>query len=91
VTHLHVRPFSPGDGSITVEVLSAEDTWVDFNYTGSPQTGTFSNPFNTIAAGIAAASYGGTLHLKTGTSSEMPTITKPLKIVGYNGPATIGQ
>jgi M6 family metalloprotease-like protein len=91
VTHLHVRPFSPGDGSITVECLTAGDTWVDFNFTGSPQTGTFSNPFNTIAAGIAAASYGGTLHLKTGTSSETPTIIKPMKIVNYNGPATIGN
>jgi M6 family metalloprotease-like protein len=91
VTHLHVRPFQVGDGSITVDVLSAEDSWVDFSYTGSPQTGTFSNPYNTIAAGIAAASYGGTLHLKTGTSSETPTITKPLKIVGYNGPATVGK
>ena len=91
LTTIHVHPFNPGDNSITVEWLIAEDTWVDFNYTGSTQNGTFANPYKTMAAGIAAASYGGTLHLKTGTSSEMPTITKPLKIVGYNGPATIGQ
>ena len=70
--------------------LSAEDTWVDFNFTGTPQ-GTFSNPYSTMAAGIAAASYGGILHVKTGTSSETPTITKPLTIVGYNGPANIGN
>jgi len=91
LTHLHVRPFNLGDGSITVDVLTAGDTWVDFNYTGSPQAGTFANPFKTIAAGIIAAPYGSTLHLKTGTNSETPTILKALKIVGYNGPATVGK
>ena len=91
LTTIHIHPFNPGDNSITVEWLSAEDTWVDFNFTGSPQSGTFANPYNTMTAGIAAASYGGTLHLKTGTSSETPTITKRMNIVGYNGPATIGQ
>ena len=91
VTYLHVRPFKAGDGSITVEILSAVDTWVDFNYTGSPQTGSFSNPFNTMAAGLNAATYGGTLHLKTGASSERANITKRLNIVGYNGPVTVGK
>ena len=69
LTTVHVRPFSLGDNSITVEWLSAEDTWVDFNFTGA-QSGTFANPYNTMAAGIAAVSYGGILHVKTGTSSE---------------------
>jgi len=91
LTTIHVRPFNLGDNAITVEWLSAEDTWVDFTYTGSPQSGTFANPYNTMAAGIAAASYGGTLHLKTGSSSETPAITKRMNIVGYNGPATIGH
>jgi M6 family metalloprotease-like protein len=90
-THLHVRPFHLGDGSITVDVLTAGDTWVDFNYTGSPQSGTFANPYNTIAAGISNATYGSTIHLKTGTSPEKPIITKLLNIIGYNGPAIIGQ
>jgi len=91
LTTIHVHPFNPGDNSITVEWLSAEDTWVDFNFTGSNPSGTFNNPYKTMAAGIAAASYGGTLHLKTGASSETPTITKRINIVGYNGPATIGN
>jgi len=91
VTTIHVQPFNPGDNSITVEWLSAEDTWVDFNFSGSPQSGTFSNPYKTMAAGISAASYGGTLHLKTGTSSETPSITKRMNIVAYNGPANIGN
>lgn len=90
-TTLHVKPFNPGDNTITVQWLSAEDTWVDFNYSGSPQTGTFSNPYNSMNAGINAVSYGGTLHLKTGRSPETPFITKPMKIVGYNGPASVGN
>ena len=90
LTTIHVKPFNPGDNTITVEWLSAEDTWVDFNYNGSPQSGTLSNPFNTMAAGISGVSYGGTLHLKTGASAETPVVTKPMKIVGYNGPASVG-
>ena len=91
LTTIHVRPFNLGDNAITVEWLSAEDTWVNFTYTGSPQSGTFANPYNSMTAGLAAVSYGGTLHLKTGSSAETPVITKRMNIVGYNGPATIGQ
>lgn len=90
LTTIHVRPFNPGDNSITVEWLSAKDTWVDFNFTGS-ESGTFDNPFKTMTAGLNAVSYGGNLHIKSGSSSETPTITKPMKIVGYNGPATVGH
>jgi len=89
-THLHVKPFSLGAGSITLECITVSDVWVDFNFTGSPQTGTFDNPYSTMVAGVSGASYGGNLHLKTGTSPESLTITKPMNIVGYNGPATVG-
>jgi len=94
LTHLHVRFFNVGDGSITVEWLSAEDTWVDFAYPGFPffpEVGVFDRPFNTLAEGVAGVSYGGILHLKTGTSAERMTIDKPMTLTGYNGPVTIGQ
>jgi M6 family metalloprotease-like protein len=91
LTHLHVMPFSQGDGSITVEWLSTEDTWVDFGYSGSTQNGTFNNPYNTIAAGVNACSYGGTLHIKAGSTPAAITMTKPMKVVAYGGPATIGN
>ncbi len=87
---MHVKPFSQGDGAISVEWLTAADVWVDFNFTGS-QSGTFDNPYNTMAAGVNATPYGGTLHLKQGTSAESLTITKLMSIVGYNGPATVGR
>lgn len=93
-TRIAVRPFNTGDGSITFEWLTASDTWVDFNSPGFPffpETGTFVFPFNTVAEGVASASHGGTLHLKSATSSERPTITKPLLLVAEGGPVTIGQ
>jgi len=89
-THLHVRPFNVGDGSITVEWLSAEDTWVDFNW-GSPNSGTFATPYNSLADGVAHVSYGGTLNFKTGSSHETMAITKPMLLKAYNGPVLIGH
>jgi len=67
--------------------------WVDFNYsTNSPQIGTFSNPYSTLAQGISAVAVGGTITIKgNGTSSETPTITKAMMIVAVGGTATIGE
>jgi hypothetical protein len=90
-TALYVTPFNQGDNSITVQWLSPSDTWVDFGFTGTQQNGTFANPYKTLAAGVNAATYGGTLHLKTGSSSETLTISKAVTLVDYNGPATIGH
>lgn len=89
-TRIHVRPFSSGDASITVEWLSELDTWVDFNYGGS-ENGSFNNPFNTLAEGTNAVSYGGYLHIKTGSSPETATIKKPMTIQAYHGVVTIGR
>jgi hypothetical protein len=89
-THLHVLPFNLGSGSITIEWLSAVDTWVDFNGS-APFQGTLAQPYKTLADGVTFGSYGGTLHIKTGTSPEKPTLSKPMTFKGYNGPATIGH
>jgi hypothetical protein len=93
LTTLHVRPFSPGANSITVDWSSGleDDTWVDFKYSGSIQDGRFDSPFNTFAQGTNAVPYGGTLRLKTGSSSEKPNIAKPMHLKAYNGPVTIGH
>lgn len=93
-TRIALRPFNTGDGSITFEWITPSDTWVDFNYAGFPpfpENGTFTLPFNTVVEGVAFASHGGTLHLKPGTSSERPVITKRLSLVAEGGPVTIGQ
>lgn len=85
-----VHPFSTGAESITIEILSQYDTWVDFNYTGT-ENGTFGQPWNTFAEGVAATGHGGTMRIKTGRSAETARVTKHLFIQAYNGPATIGR
>jgi hypothetical protein len=65
--------------------------WVDFNYTNSPQVGTYANPYSTLAQGTNAVNSGGTILIKPGTSSERMTISKPMSIYSVNGSATIGQ
>lgn len=66
--------------------------WVDFNYTGATQAGTYSQPYSTLAQGVSAVASGGTIAIKgNGTSAETPTISKPMRIVSVGGPATVGK
>jgi hypothetical protein len=66
--------------------------WVDFNYVGATQNGTYDFPFKTVAQGTAAVTAGGDIWIKTaGSSPETITITKPMTIRAYAGPATIGH
>ena len=44
-----------------------------------------------LSASPTTVNEGGTLHLKPGTSSERPTITKRLLLKSEGGPVTIGQ
>jgi subtilase family serine protease len=65
--------------------------FVSFNYSGT-QTGSYAQPFNTIAGGISAVSSGGTIFIENaGSTSETPTITKPMTITAGDGAATIGN
>jgi subtilase family serine protease len=64
--------------------------FVQFGYTGSPQTGTYFQPFGTLAQGTNAVSSGGTIFLINGASSALtPAISKPMTITAQNGGATI--
>jgi len=65
--------------------------WVDFNYTVGTETGTYAQPYDTLAKGTNAVSSGGTIAIKPGVSHETMTITKPMTIVAIGGSATIGQ
>jgi hypothetical protein len=66
--------------------------YVDFNYTGGTQNGSYNNPYKTMAGGVGAVSQDGTIIIKTaGSSAETPTITKPMTITVLAGPATIGN
>jgi hypothetical protein len=89
-TRVHVLPFAPTDDNITVEILTADETWVDFNYTGI-EIGTFDLPFNSLAEGSFFAAYGGIVKIKPGHTTETGTFGKPLRLEAYNGPVTTGR
>jgi hypothetical protein len=68
--------------------------WIDFNYAGQPawpENGDFQTPYNSLAEAVEAARPGCTLIFKEGKHNESLTITKPLELDAYQGPATIGQ
>lgn len=66
--------------------------WVDFNYTGALELGTYSQPYKTLAKGVSAVASGGTISIKgNGKSAETPTISKAMHIISVGGPATVGQ
>jgi M6 family metalloprotease-like protein len=87
---LFVRPFNPGDGSITVEWRAEYDTWVDFNW-NFIENGTFNFPFNTLVEGLGAVTYGGNLYFKSGTTPETAYINKRMIMRAYGGPVTLGR
>lgn len=75
--------------------ISGMDVWVQFGYSGT-ERGTFSQPFNTIAEGHSAiivsptASETPVLHVKAGTTTEKPTLNKPLILEACGGTVRIG-
>lgn len=71
---------------------AANVIYVDFNYTGATQNGKYATPFKTLTAGANAVATNGTVIIKTaGSSSETPTISKPMFINAIGGAATIGN
>jgi M6 family metalloprotease-like protein len=91
-SYLYIRPFAPGADEITVEIRSAEDTWVDFSFDDSPRNGSFDRPYRTLAEGVGNAAWGGVLNFKPGSSPETGLITKPLTFVApLPGTVTIGE
>jgi hypothetical protein len=80
------------NGNASDPVTFYGPVWVDFNYTGIFQFGTFDLPYSTLAQGISAVAVGGTIAIKGNESStETPTIIKAMTIVAVGGTATIGQ
>jgi hypothetical protein len=78
---LDVIGYTRGPGSV----------WVDFNYSGSPQNGTYNHPFLTLHQGTNGVPMGGTILLKPGVSAETMRISEPMRLMSIAGPATIGR
>jgi hypothetical protein len=84
---------SIGFGANYVAYPTGRGVYVDFNYTGfaGNETGLFNQPFNTLTEGVNALDPGGTLSIKTGSSSARPTWTKAMTVTAFGGPVTIGR
>ena len=66
--------------------------FVQFGYAGSPQNGSFFQPYGTLAQGTNAVNRGGTIFLiNGGSSAPTPVISKPMTITAQGGAATIGN
>lgn len=66
--------------------------WVDYNYSGPTQNGSWVSPYRTLAQGLAAVSPGGLVLLKgPATGHELLTVTKFASVQVSGGPVTIGR
>ncbi|HUA64841.1 MAG TPA: S8 family serine peptidase, partial [Alphaproteobacteria bacterium] len=83
---------SPGTNLISALVSYGGTVWVDFNYTGTTQIGTFNAPFSTLAQATSAVPFGGNIWIRSaGSSRETMKISKSMSIHAYNGAATVGN
>jgi len=81
-----------GQNMIDALVGMTKAVYVDFNYNGSPQLGTYDYPFQTLAQGTNAVTSGGTIIFKTaGSSPETMRISKPMTIISIGGQASVGN
>lgn len=90
---IEIRPWSAGDGSMTVEVVRLEDTWADFQYLGAPffpENGSNSAPWNTLTEAYLATGWGGTLRIKSSATNTPATLSKRMTITAEGGPVRIG-
>lgn len=66
--------------------------WVDFNYTGAIQDGTFTFPYKLLASGVSAVATNGNINIKSSSSTEtFSSIAKPMRIHSVNGASTVGN
>lgn len=90
--NLAITVLSRDSTSSTATVnIGRNEVWVDFNYPGPPELGTFDLPYNTLAQGVNAVAYDGTLKIKTGSRNETAMISRKMRIEAYGGPVTIGR
>ncbi|PYJ60792.1 MAG: hypothetical protein DME24_08330 [Verrucomicrobia bacterium] len=66
-------------------------TWVDYNYSGPFEFGSYVFPYNSLAEGQDDVPTGGTIAMKPGVSPEALTLTRAMTIVSVGGDVTIGR
>lgn len=66
--------------------------FVDFNYNGTTNNGSYEYPFKTLAQGTNAVTQGGTIIIKTaGSTPETMKLAKPMVINAIGGNDTVGN
>ena len=79
---------------VTIDAFAATlptfETWVDFTHVGA-QTGSFCQPYDTLTEIVDVANQGETIYIKTGESSETPTIAAPVRLRAYGGSVIVGR
>jgi len=72
---------------VNVTASTSSTVYVDFADSGGPETGSFGEPFNTLAEGILGVTASGTIRIRGDTdeseTDETPRITKPMRIEPY--------
>lgn len=77
--------------ALCVNPVPGSMKWVQFG-AASGGNGSWEYPYNSMAAAVAGVPSGGTILIKGGgTSSETPTISKPMNILSFGGASTIGN
>lgn len=66
------------------------EVWVQFSHQGI-ELGTFEFPYRTLAQGIAHVVAGGTLKIKSGSTSETPHLTRQMILEAFGGQVSIGH
>lgn len=92
-----VGQFATGESYVVfspVVVAAPLKVWADFAYVGT-ETGSVTQPFNTLNEGLLSVADGGTVNVKGNTadndSPETLIISQGVTIVAINGAITIGQ
>ena len=81
-----------GMGTINVLALFGGTMWVDFNYGGTSQLGTYEAPYKTLTQGVTSVAPAGMILIKgPGSSTETMRLDKPMTISGVGGPSSIGH
>jgi hypothetical protein len=86
-----ISPNAYMDVAVDFSGINGTPVWVDFSYTGLGD-GSFSNPYNTTANGVANVPVGGDILFKgPASSTETIQISKACSLHAIPGPVSIGQ
>jgi hypothetical protein len=85
-----LNPLSPH--RIEEQLFEGSEIWVDFNFNGISERGTYALPFNTLSEGVSnVPPGGGTLKIKASSTGERNVFSNPMRIIAVDGRVVIGE